>query len=302
MNPIFYALAAYFWWGFAPLFWSLLEGVQPLSLIALRVLFSWPLLVTLVIIRRSVSGWLAPWRDRRLVGRHLVAAALLSMNWLSFVWAVLAGRVLEVSFAFFLCPLMTVALGALLEGDRLSPVRWVAVGSAGVGVIAMGYSAATFPIAGLVMASTWAVYSLFKRRTTLGALSGLCVEVTWLLVPAIVVLLFRGPGLGSFALRVGDAQAWGWIAASGLITTIPLLLYAEAAKGVRLSTLGVMQYMVPSCNFLLATFYYREPFGLGEQIAFCAIWLGLILYGLGGIPRKARKGPPEASVSRSAST
>lgn len=299
---LFLAFLAYLWWGFAPLFWKLLMGVPSVHLIAHRVVWSFPFLLLMVALRGRMGFWWSGWRDSRMRRIHAAAAVMLAVNWLTFVWAILHGRVLEVSFGYFLCPLLSVGLGAFVEGERLGWLRWLAIGAAGVGVGTLGVASADFPVAGSLMAASWAVYGLLKKRTAAGALSGLTYEVTWMLPLSLSYLILSGSGLEHLTHPWAEGREWWLAAAAGIVTTVPLLFYAEAAKTVRLSTLGVLQYTVPTCNFALAILVFGESFGPVQQVAFGAIWTGLLLYAIGSLPRKARKEEPSAVVTRSTST
>ncbi|MFP4282838.1 MAG: EamA family transporter RarD [Opitutales bacterium] len=294
---LLYAIAAYLIWGLAPLYWKQLQGVPALELTAHRII--WPLLIAafLLHLRGRGAEFRATWRAPRMLALHGVAAALMAGNWLAFVWAVLHDRVLDTSLGYFMCPLVSVLLATVVLGERLRPLQWLAVGCAVVGVGYLVWDFGTVPLPALVMAFTWGGYGLVKKRTTLRSIPGLEVEL---------VLLFPF-AMGWFAwLAVSGDLAWDlsmrdwggnlWLVSTGLITITPLLLFAEAARKVSLTTIGLFQYLMPTATFCLAVFYYHEPLTSTQLITFGAIWVGLGCYGLDRWRVRRRPPVPEPQV------
>jgi chloramphenicol-sensitive protein RarD len=208
---------------------------------------------------------------------YLVSAILISINWLTYVWAVNAGFVIETSLGYFINPLLSVLLGVLFLRERMRPWQWVPIGLAAVGVFYVALSYGQFPWIALTLAFSFGLYGLVKKVAPLGSLYGLTLETGLLFVPAVVYLIFmEGQGQGAFLH--GPAISNLLMVGAGLVTIVPLLMFASAAQRIPLSTVGILQYITPTIQFILGVFLYHEPFNLSLLIGFSIVWLALIIF------------------------
>lgn len=268
------ALGAYVLWGLVPIFFKQLAAVPALEIIAHRVLWSLLFVALLLGARRQLgAAWHAA-RNPRTLARAGAAALLVMTNWFVFVWAVNDGRVLETSLGYFVTPLVSIALGVAVLHERLRPRQWVAIALAAVGVAIEGWRIGGLPWVSLVLAATFGSYGLLRKQLPVDAAGGLLLETACAAPFAALYLLWLG-GSGSFGAAVSTDLL---LIASGVVTAVPLLLFAIGARRLPLTTMGFLQYVAPSITFLLAIFLYGEPMDLARLAAFAAIWLGLALY------------------------
>ncbi len=280
-----YATIAYVIWGLFPLFWRLLQAIAATELIAHRIVWS---LVFVAAVSATHGGWteLQPaLRSPRTLGLHLLSGTLLSINWLTFVWGVNHDRVLETSLGYFLVPLGQVAMGLLFLQERLHPRQWWAIGLAAVGVALQFRGVGGVPWVALTVAVSWVLYGYLRKRSPLGSLAGLTLE-TALLAPIAVAYLLLLANRGAGAL--GHASAWqqAGVLSAGVVTAVPLLLFASGARRLPLTTIGLLQYIVPSLTFLLGAFLYREPLAPARLASFAFIWAALVLYSADAFARR----------------
>ena len=274
---VVYALLAYVSWGITPIYWKWLVRVPADEIIAWRlvgtVLFTWGLLAVL-----GRMGELRAIVRRPREAAMLVATGLLiTVNWLIFIWAVNTNQLLEASFGYYLNPLINVFLGRLLLGETLWPRQGVAVGVAAIGVAVMGWQFGGLPWISLTLATTFGLYGLLHKLGEARAIPALGFE-TALLGPlaALYLALWLEPPGGAVATLEGSETWLVWLA--GPLTALPLLWFASAASRLRLSVLGLFQYLAPSLSFLLALFVYDEPWSRLHAVAFAFIWLALALF------------------------
>lgn len=274
------ALAAalcYFLWGLVPLYWTQLKAIDALELIAHRHV--WSLVFLLAVVR--FQGGFGPIRaallDPRALARNFLSAVLLTGNWLVYVWGVNSGHVIECSLGYFLVPLVNVAAGRFLLHEHLRPAQWFAIGCAACGVALMIAQLGRLPWIALTLAGTWGAYSLLKKKSALGSLSGLTLE-TLLLAPAAIAFLLWQHHTGEGALGRVDGRTHLLVLSAGVITAVPLLLFAFGAQRIRLSTLGLLQYLAPSVQLALGLWVYHEPFPRTRALGFAFIWAALLLY------------------------
>lgn len=274
---LFYGVAAYGIWGMFPIFWPLLAPASPLEILAHRVAWSLAFLALFNSLRGRWPSILAVLRDGRLVRQLIAAAILISVNWGLYIWAINSGHIIDASFGYFMNPLINVLLGILLFNERLNLPQRAAVIIAATGVLWMAIDAGTLPWIGLVLAFSFAGYGAVKKRLQIAATDSLSVE-TILLGPVAVVYLLWLEATGAAAfLHEGVAQALASIAA-GPVTAVPLVFFAAAAKRLPYSTLGVVQYMTPTMQFLLGWLVFNEAMSSGKWIGFALVWVALVVF------------------------
>lgn len=267
--------AAFTMWGVFPLFLKLLQVVPPLEILSHRVLWSVVFLLGVLGVLRQWS-WLEAIRQRpRIVLVFAASAAMMFTNWAVFIWAVNNDHIVDGSLGYFITPLFNVLLGLTL-GERLRPLQWASVAAAACGVAWLTVSAGQLPWIGLVIAASFAGYGLIRKTASLGPLDGLMVETLLILPLAAAYLLVPG---------TGSSHAWGsslhltlLLLASGPITAIPLLLFADGARRLPLSVVGLLQYIGPSIQMLIGVWVFGEAFTTARAIGFGFIWAALALY------------------------
>jgi chloramphenicol-sensitive protein RarD len=282
-----YALTAYLLWGFLPLYMKAMAHLPTLEVLAHRVIWSVP-------IAGLVLWWTGRTRDLRaalttprMLAMGMVTAALISVNWGIYVWAVQSGHALDAALGYYINPLFSVFLGAVLLGEKLNRLQLAAIALAVAAVGILTWDAGRLPIVALGLTVTWGAYAYFKKMLPIGPNQGFMLEVTILLPFALGFVAWQvSRGESHFAGHWGDTAL---LLGCGLVTAVPLMVYANGAKLLRLSTIGILQYIAPTMIFLTAVFLFNEPFGQARAIAFPMIWAALVIYTLALI-RQARKG------------
>jgi chloramphenicol-sensitive protein RarD len=280
-----YGLAAYLAWGVSPVYFKALGHVPPLQILAHRVVWSVVLLAALLAasgrmgaVRRSLAE---PRRIALLAG----TAALISVNWFLYIWAIHSGRLLEASLGYFVNPLVNVLLGVVFLHETLSPRQRLAVALAAAGVLVLLVRLGTFPWLAFALAISFGVYGLLRKRAGVDALGALVVETAVLSPIALAFLSAVGAsGDGAFG---SSAATTALLVSAGAVTALPLLWFGHAVQRLRLSTVGLVQYVAPTAQFLLAVLAYREPFGSAHAIAFACIWVSLAIYTADALARSA---------------
>ncbi len=271
------AALAYVIWGLFPLYFKLLSDIAPLEVLVHRVLWSLLFLLGVLALRRQWD-WLKQARSQpRLVGVSAISATLLSVNWLTYIWSVTNGHVIEASLGYFITPLVNVLLGYTVLHERLRRAQLAALALAATGVLWLALQGGRFPWIALVLACTFGGYGLMRKTAPLGPLEGLTLE-TMLLTPLAVGLAVWGlsKGVGSFPTTSPLSNAM--LIGIGPITAIPLLLFAAGARRISMSTLGLLQYLGPSIQFVLGLWLFKEPFSSTRAIGFGLIWTALVVY------------------------
>jgi chloramphenicol-sensitive protein RarD len=271
------AAGAYFLWGLVPLYWKQLGGIDAVELIAHRLVWSLFVLLALTTWQGHLGVVWAACRTGRALGPHLLSAILLTGNWLVYVWGVNTGQVIETSLGYFLVPLVNVAAGRFILHERLRRAQWVAIASAAAGVAVMMAQVGRPPWIALVLAATWGGYGLLRKQSPLDALPALTLE-TLLFLPLAAAVLGWGWVAGHGALGRVDGATHVLLLSAGVITTIPLLLFGYGARRIRLSTLGLLQYLAPSVQLVIGVWVYRESFARERALGFGFIWAALALY------------------------
>lgn len=282
-----YGLAAYTIWGLFPLYWPLLDPTPAIQILAHRMLWSLVFVAILLVFRRRWAFVAELRHDPKRVGLLVLAAVLISVNWGVYIWAVNAGHVVESSLGYFITPLVNIALGVLIFKERLQRTQWVAVaiGVVAVLVISVGYG--QVPWIGLTLAASFGGYGLVKKVARTPALESLAVETSALALPAIAYLSFANArGYGSFG-HVSTGMDLLLISA-GVVTGIPLLFFAAAARRVPLSVMGMLQYITPVLQFLIGIFVRHEALSGSELAGFALVWVALAVLGIGELRQLGR--------------
>jgi len=284
-------VAAYGLWGVLPIYFKALTGIAAVDIVAHRVLWSLPFLALLLMVTRGWAEVAQAVRRRRTLLLLLCTAVLIGINWLLYVYAVTSGHILAGSLGYYLNPLVNVLLGRFVLKERLSWLQWAAIAIAAAGILALIGGALDQLWISLTLAATFATYGLLRKIALVDSIAGLTIETAVLIPVAIGWLAWRlATGAPSFGTT--DAQT-GLLLLAGIVSTIPLLLFTAAARRLPYSTLGMLQFLAPTLQFLLAVLLYGEPFGTAHAIAFGAIWTALALYTLALIRAPRTLAPPD---------
>ena len=272
-----FALSAYLLWGFLPFFMKALSHIPPSEVIAHRVVWSVPIAVLVLALRGELAGLWPMLKQPRVLAMGAATAALISVNWGIYVWAIGAGHALDAALGYYINPLFSVFLGAVLLKEKLSPRQMAAIGLAAVAVALLTWEAGKLPLVALGLTVTWGFYAYLKRRLPLGANQGFMLEILIMTPFALGYMIWMGTqGSGHFG--AGPLADTVLLLACGLVTAVPLMLYANGAKGLRLSTIGILQYIAPTMILIIAIVAFKEPFGSAQMLAFPMIWAALALY------------------------
>ena len=273
---IWYGVAAYALWGFFPIYWKLLHHVPALQLLGHRIGWSFLLLLGVLFVTRQWDEFRATLNARTFL-IYLIAALLIGVNWLTYVWAVNAGFIVETSLGYFINPLLSVLMGVIFLRERLRFAQWIPVTLAAIGVAYLTFAYGQLPWIALLLAFTFGFYGLVKKLAPLGSFYGLTLETGILFLPALAylgVVQANDTAVFLHADILSDLLMLG----AGLVTTVPLLMFATAAKQIPLSTMGVLQYLAPTIQFLIGVFMYKEAFDQSRLIGFSLVWLALIIF------------------------
>ena len=273
------AIATYVMWGFLPLFMKQLAHVPPSEVIAHRVLWSLPIALAVLIWQRRSAEVMAALRQPRLLGMALITAALISVNWMIYVWAVGNNHALDAALGYYINPLFSILMGATLLRERLNRAQMVAIALASLAVVVLTVQLGRLPLVAIGLMLTWGFYAYCKKSLPLGPTQGFTLEVLLLapLALAYVIWLTVTPPSHFAAGSTWDTLL---LIGCGPVTAVPLICYATAAKQLRLSTIGILQYIAPTMIFLTAVLIFGEPFGTAQMIAFPMIWAALVIYTL----------------------
>ncbi len=291
------AVAAYLLWGLLTIYWKQLSGLNALDLIGWRVLSA---SVVMALVVTVTGGWptiRGAFASRGTAIRITVSAVLLTANWATYVWAVVNSRIIETALGYFLAPLGTMAIGVFVLGEQITPLKRWSVLFAVAAVVTLTISYGQLPWIAVILATTWSAYGLTKRRVPLEAAQSLAAETLVLVVPAALVVAsgwWRTDGV----VQSADAVEWGFVLGSGIITAVPLVLFAFAAKRVPFTVLGPTNYLVPIINFLLGWLIYDEQLTASRFVGFALVWVALTLVTLDTLrPPVSAAAEPEASLA-----
>ncbi|MDM7859175.1 EamA family transporter RarD [Alteromonas sp. ASW11-36] len=273
---VLFAIAAYSMWGFAPMYFKLLDFMPATEILVHRVVWSAILLLILVVLRNQWPKIKAAITSRNVMLILLAAGLLLAANWLLFIWAVNNDQLLEASLGYYINPLFNILFGRLFLAERLRPMQKAAVVLAITGVAIAIAGLGYLPWIALVLAISFSLYGLLRKKVAVDSMPGLFIETSMMLPAAVVYWLVFG-GEGSNMLT-NDTYSNTLLLLAGVITTAPLLCFTAAARRIQYSTLGFFQYIGPSIMFLLAVFYYQEPLDVARLITFGFVWTGLVIF------------------------
>ena len=298
---LFCGIGAYLLWGLFPLYWPLLEPAAPVEILAHRMVWSMVFLVGLLALTRGFR-WIRK-LDRRRIGLLAVAAALITVNWGVFIYAVNSGHVVETSLGYFINPLISVALGVLVLKESLRPHQRIAVGIATVAVVVLTVDYGRLPWIALTLAFAFGLYGLVKKRVGLDGAESLSIETAFVVVPALGYLLYLGSnGSGTFTSEGGGHVTL--LVTSGAVTAIPLVLFGAAAIRIPLVTIGLLQYMAPVLQFLIGVVIYGEDMPLSRLAGFALVWLALAVFTVDAVraSRENARAVPEPPPAEAGST
>lgn len=280
------ALGAYGMWGAFPLFFKLLEGVDAVSIVANRIVFSLIFVGVILYVSRRFGEITVAFRSRRTVITMAISTILLAINWLIFIWAVDAGRVLEVSFGYFINPLVNVAIGMVLLGERQNRMQTIAIAIAVIAVLIQAVGVGGLPWIALSLASSFGFYGFFRKTVDVGSAPGLFVE-TLLMLPLALGYIGYTIVIGAAAHYADPFTAFNLVL-TGPLTAMALIFFAYAARQLRLTAIGMFQYIAPSFHFLSAVFLFGETLTPVGLVSFALIWLSLVIFSYDSWTRRSR--------------
>ena len=269
------ALAAYLLWSALPLYLKLLQSVPVAQVLAHRIVWSVPVALLILVALGRTGDLRRAIVSPRLLAMAGLTAALITVNWATYLYAVQTDRVLDAALGYYINPLFSIFLGGVVLGERLRGAQWVAVGLALSAVVVLTVEAGSLPVIAVILTLSWGLYALFKRSLPIGPNQGFTLEV---LILAPVAAGYLAWVWGQGGLVLGDVSTGLLLLGCGVVTAVPLMLYANGAKMLTLTTIALMQYITPSFLFVLAVFVFDEPLGLGKALAFPLIWAALIVY------------------------
>jgi chloramphenicol-sensitive protein RarD len=274
-----YAICAYFLWGIFPVYWKMIHSVPAIEIIGHRMVWSFIFVILIIFLSGNWSNFRHSIKNPKYLLPFVLTAILLSVNWLTYVWAVNSGHIVETSLGYFINPLVSVLLGVFFLKERLRVWQWISVFLAGLGIGYLTWRYGSLPWIGLTLAFSFAFYGLIKKRASLNSIQGFAVETGIMFLPAIVYLMvIETSGRGA----LGNQSFWVicLLVFAGVATGLPLLLFGAAARKINLSTLGFLQYIAPTLQFLIGVLIYGESFTRENFLGFGLIWLALILFSI----------------------
>jgi len=285
---ILYASSAYLIWAVLPIYWKLLGSVPAAEIVGHRMIWSFVFVLGVLIFKKDWKRYCSILKTPRILMIYLITASLLGINWVTYVWAINNGFIIESSLGYFINPLVNVLLGVIFLRERLRLWQWLPIGLAVVGVIYLTVSYGALPWIALTLAFSFGLYGLIKKISPLNSLDGFALETGFMLLPASVYLLYlMTSGQGVFSDQ-GIVVTLLLIFA-GFVTGYPLLLFGAGARRIRLSTLGLLQYIAPTGQFLIGVLIYAEDFSPQKLIGYSIIWVALAIYSLEGVLNHRRK-------------
>jgi chloramphenicol-sensitive protein RarD len=274
---ILYGIGAYVLWGFFPIYWKFLHEVPALQVIGHRISWSFIVLMVFILLTKQWQDFRAAAFHPKTIGTYALAGVLLSINWLVYVWGVNADFIVETSLGYFINPLLSVLLGVVFLRERLRLAQWIPVALAAIGVLYLTFVYGRLPWIALSLAFSFGIYGLVKKLAPLGSLYGLTLETAMVFPLALIYLLVMEMNSAGAFLHNGLTIDL-FLAGAGIVTTVPLLMFASAAKQIPLTMVGILQYIAPTLQFLIGVLIYKEPFDRAHLIGFGIVWLALVIF------------------------
>ncbi len=293
---ILYGFGAYLMWGVLPIFWKQLQSLPAFDVAAHRIIWSFALLAVIVSFVRKWDAIRQAIRKPRTLATFAIIAAILFLNWMVYIWAINAGKIVETSLGYFINPLVNVLLGVLFLRERLRSFQWLAIAVAASGVLWLTVRYGSLPWIALTLAFTFGIYGLLKKKSSLESLEGLTLEMGILVAPVLLFLAYRYTQTDAIT-GFNSLRTAVLLLLTGVFTVAPLLMFGAGARRIPLSVVGLLQYIAPTIQLLIGVLMYHEPFTRDSQIGFVLIWIALALYTAEGIWRRQhRSGHPAATM------
>lgn len=280
------ALSAYLLWGFLPLYMKAISHVPAAEVLAHRILWSVPVAGVVLLLMGQLNEIKAAFRNPRILAMAALTAALITVNWGVYIWAVANDHALDAALGYFLNPLFSIFLGAVLLNEKLQKIQYLAIVSVIIGVAILTWQTGGLPIVALALMISWGFYAFFRKTMPIGGAQGLFLEVI-ILAPVALCYFIYIHWTGAATFLNGDAQTDGLLLMAGVVTAIPLILFTSGAKYLRMATLGIMQYIAPTLIFICAVFVFGEPFDNVKLLAFFFIWAAVFIYTLAMLKKSA---------------
>jgi len=273
---VLFGLAAFMAWGFLPAYWKQMQAVSPLEILCHRIVWSCIFLALILSFQKRWGEVRSIIKVAATIKGLILSGFLIGFNWFIYIWAVNSGRVVETSLGYYINPMINVLIGYLLLGERFSRLQFLAVFFALAGVVYSLVAYGSLPMFALTLALTFALYGYCRKKSTVAPIPVLFIETIVLFLPALGVIVYRAIFLDTYFSN--DLKLTFWMIGAGVVTSLPLLWFAAAAKRLNLSTIGILQYLAPSIAFALGVFVYKEAFTHHNLITFGCIWTGVLLY------------------------
>ncbi len=275
---LIYVISAYLFWGIHPIYWKLLKHIPPTIIVSHRIIWSFIFFLIIILIKNEWKVLITKVKNSNNKITIFLPALLMGGNWFTYVWAINSGYVIETSLGYFICPLIIVFLGVLFLSEKLSNIQWIALFLAAVGVFIMTFIYGQFPWVAMILAVTWGCYVFFRKKSPLNALEGLSLETAILSIPALIYLCFFNES-GSVYL-FNDNYSFILLMFTGVMGGLPLLIFINGSRRIKLSLLGVLQYIYPTIVFFLGVYIYGEELSTAKMIGFVFIWISLVIFSL----------------------
>jgi len=275
---LLFGFGSYVLWGLFPLYWPLLQPANPLEIVAHRAVWTLVFCLIVLAISKEIHSTLSVMKNPKIMGALLLSTILVSINWITYIWAVNHGHVVEAALGYYINPLIIIAFGVILLREKMRPLQWVAVGIAAVGVLVLTIDYGRLPWVAISLALSWGSYGLVKKKLNLGALEGLAIETLISFLPYVGYLIYLGnQGTGQFGNSLGLTLL---LISGGAVTAIPLLLFNGSTTRLPYSTIGLLQYITPTIQFSIGVWLRHEDMPAARWIGFLIIWCALIALGV----------------------
>ncbi len=274
---LLFGFSSYMLWGLFPLYWPLLEPAGPLEIVAHRAVWTLVFCAVVLVVLKQMRTTIAILKNPRVMLGLLSTTVLISINWITYIWATNNGHVVEAALGYYINPLIIIAFGVILLREKMRPLQWVAVSIAAIGVLILTLDYGRLPWVAIALATSWGTYGLIKKKLGLGALEGLAIETLISLIPySIYLFILARNGTGQFGTN------WGLTAlliSAGAITAIPLLLFNGSTTRLPYSTIGLLQYITPTIQFSIGVWVRHEDMPAARWVGFVVIWMALVTLG-----------------------